>query len=80
MIVYFYCYCGIGILALIAAHYLQSQDQAEKEKNELRDAEDYASRVLPLPALAAVHVFANATVILLWPIVVIRSLMNGDAP
>ena len=80
MIIYFYLYCMLGILSLAIAHYLQTPEQAKKKNNDMRDAEDHAARVLPLPALAAVYILTGATTILFWPIFVIRSLLNGDAP
>ena len=76
MILYFYCYCGIGVLALIAAHYMQTQERAEKTADEMRKAEEEAERTLPVPALAAVYVLTAATTVLVWPYFAARSFME----
>ena len=76
MILYFYCYCGIGVLALIVAHHLQTQEQAEKEADKMRKAEEEAGRTLPVPALAAVYVLTAATTVLVWPYFVVRSSLE----
>lgn len=80
MILYFYYYCGVGILALIAVNYLQTPEQAEKTASKMRKAEEDAERTLPIPALAAVYVLASATTILVWPYYFIRSMLGIDAP
>ena len=76
MILYFYCYCGIGVLALIAAHYLQTQEQAEKAEDEMLKSKEEAGRTLPIPALAAVYVLTAATTVLVWPYFVARSFLE----